>query len=471
MTHHGMKPLTGIERYCYHSTKNSREDRFGRMFGDLPPAYTNPQALAALGKAKGPMDGGKKANRTNTVPVGHVFFGQFIDHDITLDVFSKLDAVNTPNAIGNSRSPTLDLDCVFGAGHEPARFMYHGDGPFKDVKLLTGIDQDAGSVETRNDLMRGVNKRAIIGDFRNDENRIVSQLQLGMINFYNRFCDIIHSEEPTLSEGDLRVKAERLTRWHYQWAVVNDFLRAMCGGAVVDHILGAGRKYYCGGVPYIPVEFSVAAYRFGHSMAPQKIQIQKGKSALELFGAGLGRGFTPVPSQDAIVDWHEVFNTDAGRSVQMAEQLDTKMASDLLDLPFIPAGDEASLATRNLLRGNSFLLPGGDIIAAHMDRPQSEIEKVVGVATEASKGAITKGVPLWYYILAEAEKVGRETEKDHFEPGEGLGPVGARIVAETIIGLLEYDESSFLGANRNWSPRPEFDTIGKILASVNSSDL
>ena len=52
------------------------------------------------------------------------------------------------------------------------------------------------------------------------------------------------------------------------------------------------------------------------------------------------------------------------------------------------------------------------------------------------------------------------TGQKTFAKGEGLGPVGARFVAEVIIGLLELDSRSFLGANRNWSPADSADKIG-----------
>lgn len=468
-----MKPLSGMARYCDHKTKNTREDRFGRLFPDLPASYTSPTILKDLGKKKGPMD--KKSDRTKTVPVGHVFFGQFIDHDITLDVFSKFDEVNEPTAIENLRTPTLDLDCIFGAGHEAANFMYHSEGEFKGIKLLTGADAPQtgtpeDKIKVQNDLLRSINTHAIIGDFRNDENRIISQMQLRMIDFYNILVDHYYKEEKLRGE-ELREVAQRQTRWHYQWAVVNDFLKTMCGAAVVDRILTHGRKYYCGGVPFIPVEFAVAAYRFGHSMAPQEIQVQRGDNAFTLFGDILGKGFTPVEHVRAIVDWHELFDTDEDRDVQRADQLDTKMASILLELPFVTGNDEKSLATRNMLRGNSFLLPGGDVIAHHMERPEDEIANVVGLISEQTKGDITSGAPLWYYILAEAEVIGRETSDGSFEPGEGLGPVGATIVAETIIGLLEFDTSSYLGANRNWEPKAEFDNMGKIMSVFDPSFL
>ena len=50
-----------------------------------------------------------------------------------------------------------------------------------------------------------------------------------------------------------------------------------------------------------------------------------------------------------------------------------------------------------------------------------------------------------------------------FTPGEGLGPVGATIVAEVMIGLMEMDDRAYLGANRNWSPRPEWNSLGKMI--------
>lgn len=246
---------------------------------------------------------------------------------------------------------------------------------------------------------------------------------------------------------------------------MNDFLVHMCGRPVVSNILSCGRKYYCGKEPYIPVEFSVAAYRFGHSMVPMKINIRKGGGLQEFFGPVLGEGFSPVTSQDAVVQWGELLQTGGAGSVQKAEKLDTKLATDLLALPFIGSG-EASLATRNLLRGNSFLLPGGDKVAELIERPAREIKEVMDKIASVSGDRITEGAPLWLYILAEAEEIGRETEACKFHKGEGLGPVGARIVAEVMIGLLELDPTSYLGENRNWRPDPDYDTIGKILTTA-----
>lgn len=117
-------------------------------------------------------------------------------------------------------------------------------------------------------------------------------------------------------------------------------------------------------------------------------------------------------------------------------------------MPFITPPDERSLATRNLKRGNSFLLPSGESIARYLGEEEEDIDKVTKCAN------IKNGTPLWFYILAEAQVIGKK-EKGKNHPGEGLGPVGARIVAEVLIGLLELDDSSYLGSNRNWSPTIE----------------
>lgn len=467
--HHGLRGLAGHAAYCKRGHAHDRSDRFGRMFDQLAPAYVPADILEEVGRQGGPMDGGKKKDRTKTVPVGQVIFGQFIDHDITLDVMSQFGRVNRPEDITNQRTPTLDLDCIYGAGPEPHPFLYHNSGPFAGAKLLTGADEPGADANASEDLLRapavpgGGRGPAIIGDPRNDENRVVSQMQLGMIRFHNRVCEELHSTGG--KEGaELFEEARRKVTWHYQWTVVNDFLVHMCGRPIVSNILSYGRKHYCGQVPYIPVEFSVAAYRFGHSMVPMKINIRNGGGLQEFFGPVLGEGFSPVTSQDAVVQWGELLETGGTSTVQNAEKLDTKLATDLLALPFVGSG-EASLATRNLLRGNSFLLPGGDKVAELVERPAKEIEEVMDKIADLSGNRITEGAPLWLYVLAEAEEIGRETEHCKFHKGEGLGPVGARIVAEVMIGLLELDPASFLGENRNWRPDADYDTIAKILAA------
>lgn len=472
---HGMKSLQGIEALCEPGHKYQRGDRFGRIFS-LAPLFIQAQQLKKLGKQSGPMDMKKsKKSRTKTVPVGQIFFGQFVDHDITLDASSSLSsAVRDASSIENVRTPALDLDCVYGQGPEASPYLYRGgEADFKNVKLMTGADGTAFEKQEENlseeDLCRSAHGVAIIGDPRNDENRVISQMQLAMIRFHNNVVDYL-SEEENLSGAELFEHARQLTTWHYQWAVLHDFLPAICGQAVVSDILGNGRKFYCAefSEPFIPVEFSVAAYRFGHSMIPQVIRIKNGKTEHNLFSKVMGVGFKPLNSAAGIVDWNVLFKTAKKSTVQMAEKLDCKLATDLLDLPFITEpGQESSLATRNLLRGQTFMLPSGENVAQHIGRPDDEIATVseAAMTLACSYADLSSGTPLWLYLLLEAEKIGRETSPGQFDKGEGLGPVGARIVAETIHGLISLDPRSFLAQQPNWSPDDGLglSTVGEIL--------
>jgi len=482
LKHHGSYPLEGEAYFCSGSRETealaAREDRFGRLFPELPPSFQPRTRLDETGAAGGPMSGDKAD--TKTVDVGQVFFGQFVDHDITFDVSSSFTSAADPLTIGNARTPALDLDCVYGAGPEADPFFYvQGQTPDAGVKLLTGADEGSSDELAKDDVLRvtlaGGRGRALIGDPRNDENRVISQMQLGFIRFHNLIVDRVRVEaeshgEPVPEGPELFEEARELTQWHYQYAVLHDFLPTMCGQAVVDRVLQHGRAFYCHR-PFIPVEFSVAAFRFGHSMIPLTVNIRPGGKRLDLFGDDLGRGFTAPTKKKAIVDWHEMFRTGANRTVQRAEQLDTRLADVLLDLPGDIASNPSSLATRNFLRSNIFGLPAGEVIAKHMAQTLGDEFEAAARIPEVSLKAqevlgVATGIPLWLYILAEAEVVGRETKPGVFNKGEGLGPVGARIVAEVIVGLLEMDDASLLGSNRNFVPFDGLDTVGNILAAT-----
>ena len=467
-SHHGMveqRDTQPMKKRNGNGNGTEKSGRFGRMFPELVPLYTDPAVLKALGAPQGTMDGGRNDDTTQGVPLGFVFLGQFIDHDITLDVTSSLSRVNDPEETENVRTPTLDLDCIYGGGPEASRHLYNNQlGDNDGVFLLTGADFEPDPNEpAHHDLMRNPAGDALIGDFRNDENRIVSQLQLAFIKFHNHVAAELR-DKTDYKGTELFEEAQRIVRWHYQWIVVNEFLPVMIGRDLVDDILGCGRSFYHPNhEPFIPVEFSAAAYRFGHSMITHQVKMTPSSNAVNLFGRSLGRGFTAVNGLNQVVDWAAFFEIN-GSHPQLANKLDTQLATELLDLPFINGTpDEKSLATRNLLRGQSFLLPSGEKVAEQMGLNSSGnaavIQQIRNIAAENELN-LRAGTPLWFYILTEAETLGKDGIG-----GEGLGPVGGRIVGEVLIGLLEFDERSFLGEDRNWTPAGGTFTMADLLTN------
>src|SRR5881296_2885827 len=168
------------------------QGRFGRMFRFLPPAQfgaseaENLANLHKLGDAMSadfdePKDG--KDEEESGIPALYTYLGQFIDHDITFDPASSLQKQNDPNALVDFRTPALDLDNVYGRGPDDQPYLY-----MPDSRTFVLGDKLTGSKHTANDLPR-FNGRALIGDPRNDENVIVSQLQGLFLQFHNRFAD------------------------------------------------------------------------------------------------------------------------------------------------------------------------------------------------------------------------------------------------------------------------------------------
>ncbi|MEZ5646830.1 MAG: hypothetical protein R3E94_04820 [Burkholderiaceae bacterium] len=173
---HGLMSFEGLDHLC-RAGGTAQPGRFARLFPTLPPLYVDPARLEDIGKAGGKLEDKGQPNLADQTPAGLIFFGQFIDHDITLDVTSSLTANNDPVQTGNVRTPTLDLDCVYGEGHEAHPYLYAGDS------MMTGNDYNYGASVlpgwlNQDDLPRSPQGTAIIGDPRNDENRVISQMQL-----------------------------------------------------------------------------------------------------------------------------------------------------------------------------------------------------------------------------------------------------------------------------------------------------
>ena len=439
MSHHGMKVPRGLaEQACAHDTKHGR---FVRMFPELPRLISNPHDLREAGRKDGPMDEGVHGSiGATTTPLGFVFFGQFIDHDVTLDVTSSFDQLNDPGAIENFRTPALDLDCIYGSGPEASPHLYYHAPPNPtptqeaiNGKHLLTLKDDLVRALSEND--GNPNRVALIGDPRNDENRIISQLQLSMHYFHNAVVDKLIAEN--VPDGEVFEEAQRITRWHYQWVVVNDFLVRMVGAELVEDILCNGRKIFdCKHHPFIPIEFAAAAYRFGHTMVTMKVKYNGSHTDVELFGDELGNGFKA--NEAGVIEWANFF----GNSAQPAGSVDIRLPSDLLELPFVPSNDERSLATRNLLRAQSFGLPSGQQVHAAISEACGEDLPVPDLAKFKLPPELETCTPLWLYMLGEGL----------LSKGQQLGPVGGRIVAEVLIGLLECDNTSYLGSDRSWVP-------------------
>jgi hypothetical protein len=468
------------------------EGRFGRLFPDLAHATfgrdddENVKNLSQLGAKMSasfdpPKDG--KDEEESGIPALYTYLGQFIDHDLTFDPASSLQKQNDSDALIDFRSPAFDLDNVYGRGPDDDPYMYDSDKTFLLGDPLTLGDENA------RDLIRSNarDRRAIIGDPRNDENAIVSQLHGLFHRFHNR---ALKSRPHEKFE-----EVQKFVRFHYQYVVLHDFLPRIVHSSVLSDLKTQGKYdrtkikfFHIKKWPFMPVEFSVAAYRLGHSMIRPGYRLNDAtllpifpvpeKPAPQFSKEGL-TGFRAVISNWGI-DWGRFIDVDTReydgtpeqnfKRLQFAYRIDTSVVNPLSTLPKIVAADPESLARRNLERGWRLGLPSGQQVAKAMGKkpmPEGKILIGKGVDTPArgeepvpikTINPIFEGnCPLWTYILAEA----MQNKENVKIPVKGdvppittprLGPVGGRIVAEVFLGLMFVDKSSFLNDPNHWQP-------------------
>ncbi|MGE0825278.1 MAG: heme peroxidase family protein [Candidatus Binatia bacterium] len=541
-------------RGAYFNRRSSQfEGQFGRIFRSLPAARWSEAALHELagdGHQENRMaaeperdeqnprlpsapredvddHGHPRTNRLHDaeensgIDAGYTYLGQFIDHDITFDPASSLQQRNDVDALVDFRTPRLDLDCLYGRGPDDQPYMYTADGR----KFQLGRDLCEGKTGKRiaRDLPRHswddedgkTYHRALIGDKRNDENVIVAQLHSVFLQFHNRFAD---DHQP----WDF-AEVQRWVRWHYQYVVLHDFLRKIAREDVIMSVfphLATGDSifdnpprllfYKPRREAFIPIEFSTAAYRFGHSMVrplyrlntrltggnnPDTTcppEIERGIEGRQFIFAGIPQrglnGFDEFP-QEWGIDWNLFFDLTGDTAsrvtkdrTQPAYKIDSSLVNPLAFLPEFslvtqkPPLDDVSklqspprpglinnLALRNLLRGMTMSLPSGQDVARAMGlEPLHDEELRVGKATTAKEfeslptlvsihKEFSRKAPLWYYILAEAAHDWLHHGGEADTPVR-LGKVGSRIVVETFAGLLLQDSHSFLSQAPAWKP-------------------
>lgn len=403
---------------------------YGRLFPDLAAFKADEAFLFALGRAGGLCDCADEeddAASLGSEAAGWPFFGQFVAHDITADR-SSLRGVADPARLRNARSPQLNLECLYGDGPVGHPYLFRRDDP---AKLLTG----PGGC----DVQRNGEGTAVIGDPRNDSHVLMSQMHLAFVRAHNAFVDRARTAgtpPPAVFET-----AARELRWHYQTAVLREFLPRLVGTDLTRSLLaGDLRSFRPSGDAYIPLEFADAGYRYGHSQIRHRYRLNGDSEPVPLFPDLVG--FRPV-SLNHRVEWPRLFDADGLPPADRAKKIDGRLVGALIALPVTLTGENEvaefqSLAVRDLVRGQNVGLPSGEAVARHLGVPPLTPDEV---------GARAAGwrdeTPLWFYVLREADVCGG---------GNRLGPVGGRIVGEVLVGLLDLDPASVRHAPDDWTP-------------------
>lgn len=403
--------------------------QYRSLFEDLPALHVDEDALHELGRPGGACDLGVGFTGDVDSEVAAVwpFFGQFVAHDITADR-SPLVPRADPDKIRNVRAPRADLEGLYGAGPVGAPYLYCAEDP---AKLLLAPGGD--------DVPRNHQGIALMGDPRNDVHLFTSQMTVAFADLHNGLVDRVRGAG--VAETDVFDEARRAATWHYQHVILREFLPGLIGPQLTAELLDGGSRLFRGGRdPYIPLEFADAAYRYGHAQIRDRYQVNPRFGPLPVFPDLMG--FGPVPVEHT-VDWTLQIDVEGCVPAQRAKRIDARLPAPLIALPTrvsgsCPGTDYASLANRDLQRGQAVGLASGEAIARRLGVPALSAEQV-GLAASGWTGE----TPLWFYILKEAEVL---------HDGDRLGPVGGRIVGEVLVGLIDSDPQSFRSLEPGWTP-------------------
>ena len=460
----------------------SASGRYTRMFSELKGKPARPssdieEGLARLGEAMVDKDPLVEPESQPELPTaGYTYFGQFIDHDLTLDLTPLNNASEKIEQTQNFRTAFLDLDHLYAGGPNMSPFLYE-TGSHNAERFLIGKTIETPGLKTSDDdLPRNFQGIALSGDPRQDENLILAQLHVAFLKLHNLVIDQpdeLNASPHYRRNGDSDfAAAQRVVRWHYQWVVRHDYLETILDPLVAESLRQLEEeKRLNRTIDFrIPIEFSVGAFRFGHSMVRDVYKTgvndvhDKEVKLTTLFErTGSKGGAAPALPAEWVISWERFFAIPPRTAcVNRARKIDTQIANALhhldeqtiKDVNLTTPGEhlEPRLAVRTLLRGFRVNLPSGEDVAAEIARRMpgikvlTEDEIVSGPHKDvltSPKYGFRNNTPLWYYILKEAEVAPRE--------GKHLGPIGSYIVADVILGALAADADSYLSGPA-WEP-------------------
>ena len=463
---------------------------FTYLFDDLADEDSlilqTPDTLTNLSKLGDMMrDSTHKGKFNSPIPSIYTYFGQFVDHDIT---FSEVDKENGETdsellnsdtlapwtrqeiaaKVRNKRASLLDLDCVYGAmkggvmlppRRKPNRDEFHlgkvakTQNPVKHKDEFNDVPRGPKNPDAKQD------RAALIADPRNDSHVIISQMHVAFLRAHNA---IVHQEKCSFEE------ARRILQMHYQWIIIKEFLPTVVSQEAIDNA-DKGPAYDPS--KGLPLEFAVGAYRFGHSMVRNKYYLNDNFGRLRLpalftltvlSNAGHptpNKGYDTLPDE-SVIQWRKFLDVQHNA----AREIRPKMVEPLFEIlneANIKVPGESRLSVLDLKRSYMMRIPTGQAIAERLGLTPltaTEIESCFPDANDSEflrNTTLSSRTPLFLYVLAEAalNKEGK------------LGPVGGRLVAKVLTGVVKSHKYSFLN-NDQWSPH-----VGKTKGQFYLADL
>jgi hypothetical protein len=495
MAHGGAFPDELLERFKP-SANSPAHLQFGYLFPELQaPEHLlsdNPKTAAALANLGATMVATSDDEMLDSsIPAAYTYFGQFVAHDISaFDLKGRLHqdkpSCDFRNGVNPNNFTKLANTTVNNRGSQIQLDSIYNKAPLEDDKIhlklgaVTKPDSDSDSnsssvhlkeiwmTDPFQDVFRDLdNQTPVIGDPRNDNNVIVSQLHVAFVRAHNVLVDLL------LNKGVDRTvvfqQARTLLRQHYHHLLIYDFLHRVSDEKTLQDVLAREDHLYDPKVPdqQLPLEFTVGAYRFGHSMVTSTYYYNENLPGVS-FSSLVPLRMMKNPGTDKrqsslaaahVIEWKRFVADRNGaiKTVNLNPNFAGLLIPALIRQQFTVLNEkgeklpcESNLAVIDLLRGYMLRLPTGQAVARCLIQKGRDLraltaDEIISTAKKRSSEQLNiltapefdfcNRTPLWFYVLAEAEV---------FNQGKRLGPIGTTIVAEVLLGLVRRSPDSIL---------------------------
>ena len=425
-------------------------------------------------------------------PAAYTYLGQFLAHELTVWNPTGSESAGFPSVLIDS---AIDLKTIF---LRPLDFPAKLPGHVQEVEGLalsetipdSGIKFPGSGLD---DLPRMADGRALLFEMRNDQNLAVSQTHVAVTRFAQAALKILQ-----IVSLDDEARRQTVIR-HFQSVVLQDYLPRLVDQSTYDDVMNHGRVYVApSGKPcklhpfFVPIEVSAAIFRFGHSMVRDVYKPWNTADPNHTEPSALAsdlRGFTFDGKsltdgqllQTWTTDWRHMLGLDGTDAIK-ATCIGTELSKALFCLPdrlFQPSAYDRpctmheqghlNLARRTLMNGALLELLTGQALAKQVQEklvmagspcriPILEPDRLdipdngdaTAIMREGTVGArFVDQTPLWLYILREAAVCG---------DGNRLGPLGSRMVAETLSAAIEASGTGMIlnGVRQSFAPDPAF---------------
>lgn len=387
-------------------------------------------------------DGGTDEAADIEVPIGDPFFDPDGEGDIVIPFNRAIFDPETGTDLANPREQEneitswLDASMVYGSDGERATALRVGpDSPFLKTSAGNLLPFNTDNLSNANGFVADPATLFLAGDVRANEQLGLTVMHTLFVREHNRLAALLQKQHPGAGPEEIFQRARRLVGAEIQIITYNEFLPALIGPRAIAPYQGYDQSLDAS----IFNEFSVAAYRLGHSMLSNEILRLNAKGE-EIAGGNVALRDAFFTANIFLQDEDDLDPILRGLAAQAHQKIDSKIVNALRNFLFGEPGDGGfDLASLNIQRGRD-----------HGVGAYNDTREALGLPRKSGFGEVTSDAGLQQALFETYGSVddidlwvGGLAEDPVVAEGSQLGPLFREILIRQFTALRDGDRFWF----------------------------